>query len=454
MLSSHSSVARERLGPYSTSSSFASDRLRKTGMLVLALILVTTGSFIRERARDEQSGLDWLVILQIGLCLAEGAVGVLLMRRHSLGGFGARILTAYLLAVLISCFFSSYLAQVTGYWMLLAGTSLLCMGLVSSSLTEDSLRRVENLILVTLSFMLLKDALIDTFYFRPQVDRMEEMGIEMYRFGMGSTTANSMGLLAAVAFWMSFKTASERGGGIWRFFWRGVFATVVLLTRTRIALAALLGTVVVRWWFVHRQPRVFRRHAILVAVPCLAGSVVLLVAIAWLLGAPVIADAVDIVNRGEDSGTVMSVTGRTTVWPYAIKRILEGPISTVFGHGYGASKAVLNENNWSALFAAYHAHNTLLEVVLSTGLLGALPFVVLVAYSLTWLARFSWLVQAFSLGFTLRAITVVSAILSSTMTESELATKIGPIVIVYIFYVLSLDRRAAFLQASRLQSRN
>ena len=251
--------------PCSISSTVARDRLRRAGMLVLALILVTTGSYIRERVAEERSELDWLVMVQVGLSLAGAYLGTQLMRRHSPSGFGTTVLAVYLLAVVASAPFS-------------------------------------------------------------------------------------------------------------------------------------------------------------------------------------------LVNRGEDSDTMMSVTGRTDVWPYAVKRILEGPISTVFGHGYGASKSALNENNSNASFFAYHAHNTFLEVLLSTGVLGALPFLVLVVYSLTWLVRFSWLLESFSLGFALRAATVVSAILSSTMTESELAIKIAPILVVYLFYVLSLDRQPAFLRASQLQS--
>jgi len=453
VLSRRFSDAPAGLDPYSTSSTVSRDWPRRAGMLVLVLILVTTGSYIREKAADEYSEVDWLVIAQVGLSLAGGYLGTTLIRRSSMGGFGARVLAVYLLAVVASAPFSSYAMLVAGYWILLAGTSLLCLGLVSSSVTEDSLRDIETLILATLSFMLLKDTLIDAFYFQPQVERLEEQGIEMYRFGMGSSSSNSMGLLAAVAFWMSFKAPSERGAGsVLRLLWRGLFVAVVLLTRTRIALAALLWSSVLRWWFVHRQQRSSRPHTVLVAMPCIIVSFVLFLTIGWLWRVPLIAGGLDLVNRGEDSDTMMSVTGRTDVWPYALKRILDGPISIVFGHGYGASRSVLNENNSNASFFAYHAHNTFLEVLLSTGVLGALPFIVLVVYSLTWLVRFSWLLQSFSLGFALRAATVVSAILNSTMTESELAIKIGPALVIYLFYVLSLDRQPAFLRASQLRS--
>ena len=428
------------------SRTLATDRLRRAGMLVLALILVLTGSYVRTRSVEEATAADWLILVQLGLSMSGGCLGVLLLRRHPVVGFGAKALGAYVVAVIVSGLFSSYFVITFGYWILLTGTSLLCIGLISSSVTQDSLRDVEGLILATLSFMLLKDSLIDALYFRPQVEKMEEMGIEMYRFGMGSTSSNSMGLVAAIAFWMTFRMPSEHGGsGILKYFWRSLFAVVVVLTRARIALVAVVGTAAIRWWFVHWHSRGVRSHVLLVAVPCLAASAALLLAMTSLLGVPLATDALAFVNRGEDSETMMSVTGRTYIWPHAIDRILEGPVSTIFGHGYGTSKFVLNNNNPNASFFAYHAHNTFLEVTLSTGLLSAIPFVALLVYSLKWLFRFSRVLKAFSLGFALRATTVVSAILSSTLTESELATKLGPVLVVFLFYVLALDRHEAFL---------
>jgi O-antigen ligase len=147
----------------------------------------------------------------------------------------------------------------------------------------------------------------------------------------------------------------------------------------------------------------------------------------------------------------MTFTGRTDVWNYAIDRIFESFQSTLIGHGYGASKLVLNENNWRAGFYAYHAHNTLLEALLGTGLIGTIPFILLVAYSTTWLFRFTRLRASFSLEFVLRAIAVISIILGSTLTESDLVTKVGPVTIVFLFYVLALDRQNCFPRRAYVQ---
>jgi O-antigen ligase len=180
------------------------------------------------------------------------------------------------------------------------------------------------------------------------------------------------------------------------------------------------------------------------AIPCWAGSLVVLAVIAWTMGVQPVTAMVEFVNRREDAGTIMSVTGRTEVWSYAIQRIFDDLHSVVFGHGYGVSKFVLNENNWTASFFTYHAHNTLLEALLSTGLAGTVPLLLLLAYSLSWHVRFSRLRESFSLDFMLRAISVVTLILSSQFTESDLVNKIGPITIVFLFYGLALDRQAPF----------
>jgi hypothetical protein len=90
--------------------------------------------------------------------------------------------------------------------------------------------------------------------------------------------------------------------------------------------------------------------------------------------------------------------------------------------------------------------------VLATGLVGAVPFFVLLGYSLKWFAGFSKVRLAFSSGFALRAITVIAAVLSSTSTETDLANKVGPVLIVYLFYLLSLDHQAAFARARSVEA--
>jgi O-antigen ligase len=421
--------------PYRTSSSaVAGRRLRHTGMVILVLILVVTGSYIRTRPLEESDTLDWLVLVQLGTCMAGGFVGALLISRHSSFGSGARRLIFYLLAAIASSAFSSYLYQVVGYWFLLAGTSLLCIGLVSSSPTETSLRNLEKLILVTLSLILVKDTILDAFFLEPGDQ-------DAFRLGERAANANSFGLMAAVAFCMSLGASAENTSRRFVLYaFRGLFGLVILLTRSRVALIALIFGCLIRLWFSRRQSPELRSYVLLAAMPCCIASLLVLGAMSWTVELPGVTALVDFLNRGEDSAEVMSVTGRTEIWPYAIERISDGTASVIFGHGYGVSKETLNENNWRASFIAYHSHNTFLELMLAMGVLGTLSFLLLISYSLKWFTRFFELCRSHSSEFTLRAIAVMTAILSSTMTESDLATKIGPVMIVFMFYLLALDR--------------
>src|SRR5262245_35144140 len=97
------------------SSGITKDRARLAGMLVLALILVTTSSYMRTRTLDEADTLDWLVVLQLALSMVAGFLGILLMRRDSLLGYGAKVAVIYLIAIFASGLFSSYPALVFGY---------------------------------------------------------------------------------------------------------------------------------------------------------------------------------------------------------------------------------------------------------------------------------------------------------------------------------------------------
>jgi O-antigen ligase len=366
------------------------DRLRTIGATILVLILVLTGSYVRVRSVDESETVDWLIIAQLGLCLLGGAVGVLLMRKYAGAGTGAKLLIGYLTAVLLSVVVSPYIQLAAGYWMLLAGASLLCIGLVMSSPDEESLRRLEFMILGTLAFMLVKDSILDWFILEaPDTE-------DGYRLGESVTSANQVGMMAAIAFCMSFITPlEEKGGRFRRIVVKSLLLAIIVLTRSRVALFGAVLGMAARLWFRQRPSAESRSYLLLAGIPCWVGSLVLLAAITWTMGLQPVTGMVDFVNRNEDSATLMSVTGRTEIWSYAIQRVFDGAHSILLGHGYGVSKFVLNENNWAASFFAFHSHNTVLEALLSTGMIGLLPFLLWCGYSLKWVARFSQLREIF-----------------------------------------------------------
>ncbi len=264
------------------------DRLRITGMFILSVILVLTGSFVRARIGDDVDTADWLIFTQVGFCVLGGFVGLLLMKRCGAGGFGTRAFIAYMLGVIVSGAFSAYVRFVFGYWLLLAGTGLLLAGLVSSSPSPESLGRLEKLILLTLAAMLLKDTIIDVFlrdvFLQEVVLREDYAGEELHRLGTGMTSANSMAMSAALAFWMSFGRRSKGfAHASWHWLWRGLFIAVILLARSRVALIGILAGSILSPWFAWRPSPAMNSHTLRLAIPCFIGSIAIATALAWVM---------------------------------------------------------------------------------------------------------------------------------------------------------------------------
>src|SRR5262249_27373796 len=213
--------------------------------------------------------------------------------------------------------------------VLLAGTSMLCIGLISNTPDESSLERIEFVIFATMAVMVLKDAIFSVFFVEPV-----EFEDEVYRIGENTTSANALGVLAAMAFCMSFRSPTpSRGARYVRYAWRALFLAVMVLSRSRVALVGCLGGILVRLWLSSRRSTNPRTKLLIAAIPCWIGTVLLIGAIAWVLGVQPVVAMVDLVNRDEDSATLLSVTGRTEVWPYAVQRIFESLQAVMFGHG-------------------------------------------------------------------------------------------------------------------------
>lgn len=415
------------------------DGLSKLSIAVWVGVLILVGTYIRSRPGDTVPEADWLVIAQLLTCFFGGVLGILLMWKRTYFGFGTKVLLVYLVASAFSAVFSPYPKIVSGYWILLSGASLLTMGLVQQAQTQKGLSQIENVWLITLTVLLLKDTMTALLF--PEMQEIDSVSGPI-RLGMGVTHANKISLLAALAFWVSFKK-DEMKHPLLLWLPRLLFLLIIVLSRSRVSMVCFIVGGVVRSWFRHSsQPG--KSSNLRIATPCFVLVVIISGILALSLELPGVNTAFNSFNRGQDIDTIMSLTGRTEVWHYSIKRVFDDSYSLLFGHGYGVSRLVLNEGTRVPSFFAYHTHNGFIEVLLSTGLLGAVPFAVLVIYSIMWLTGFSQLRQRFSLEFALRAISVVSMVLISSITNPYVGTKINPIMIIYIFYLLALDKRRHF----------
>lgn len=414
------------------------DRLYKVSIAVWASILFLTGTYFRNRPRDILPEADWLVIAQLLTCCLGGFFGILLIRKHTNWGLGSKTLLVYFLAASLSIIGSPYPFTAIGYLVLLIGGGLLTIFLVQNAQTVKSLKQIENVWLIVVTAMLLKDTIISLVFF--PTEARQYGGV--FRVGMGVTHGVHLSILSAIAFWVSFRKEELKHPLLW-WLLRLFFLMIIALSRTRMAMACVVIGGISRYWFKHGF-QLRKGFCMRIVIPCFSLSALVFGILLLVFDVPEVVAIFDFLNRGQDSREIMSITGRTDVWTYAIKRVFDDPVSIFFGHGYHLSRYVLNEGHGKPPFSlAYvaHCHNTFLEFLFSMGFGGGITFVLMFICGIRWLTKYSEMCRDFSSDFALRAVSVVSMVLFSSITESTLATKISPIMIIYFFYLVALDRR-------------
>jgi O-antigen ligase len=104
-------------------------------------------------------------------------------------------------------------------------------------------------------------------------------------------------------------------------------------------------------------------------------AAVFLISIALLLVAAVLPFGQELllktISRSGDVGEVTSVTGRTEIW-YAVLKLAE--LQPLTGYGYASSVFVLPQHANDVGFTTSHAHNLILQLLLTTGWIGVILF--------------------------------------------------------------------------------
>ena len=114
--------------------------------------------------------------------------------------------------------------------------------------------------------------------------------------------------------------------------------------------------------------------------------------------------------------------------------------SPLIGHGYGISKVTLGESLYDEYHSS-HAHNEILESLVTTGLVGLIPLLMMMSYSLLWIIDHGRLRRVFSKDISIHALCLVVILIMSSFTESWITTRISPVQPLFFFYLLILDRR-------------
>jgi len=402
--------------------------LFKFAIFVWIVILFLSGTYIRHRPGDVEPEVDWLVLAQISVCLFGAVVGIALMHKTIHWGKGAKLLLLYLIVTGFSVAVSSYPTSVLGYWILLSGVGLLTMGLVKRSHTDKDLKLLENAWFVTISLILLKDMILAVQHLNMSMDS------ETTRLGMGVTHAVGMSFLAGLAFWISLRTRTKNHILLWIL--RLVFLFIIAASKTRIS---LIGFILAGLFFMVFAMRRYSFRWILVSCSFVSIFIICVLCLSFDLSWAI--STFGNLNRGQDITEITSLTGRTEIWPYVINKIFHGPIRFLFGHGYGISRLALNEGADAPPFYAYHCHNAFLEHFFGMGFFGLILFVLIVVYGIGWLIRFNKNIQYFQPDFIAHAGCVVIMFLVSFATEAQVGNKINPAMILYLFYILALDKK-------------
>jgi O-antigen ligase len=82
-------------------------------------------------------------------------------------------------------------------------------------------------------------------------------------------------------------------------------------------------------------------------------------------------EALKLISRSGNLEEVTSMTGRTDIWYAVLKLAEEQPIT---GHGYASSILVLPQHEREVGFLTSHAHNLVLQLLLTTGWVGVVLF--------------------------------------------------------------------------------
>jgi O-antigen ligase len=344
-------------------------------------------------------------------------------------GLSAKILLLYTLAAVVSAVNSPYRTIVVGYCILLAGAVSLMIGLVYSAKSAKQLERIERIWFVTVGLLITKDTLMSLLSaeMRPAGD--------VARLGMNIAHANALSMLAALVFWLSFKR--DRAGNRW-IMWplRTLLIYVIVAAISRVSITAFLAGGLL--YFVFRKEDSPKRLLIgLCCVVVFLGSFILSVSlhpsnrVAGYLA------------RGQEKSELYSFTGRNEIWQLALDKSAESPIT---GHGFGISRLVLDALPTNPYWEPSHCHNEVLEVFFSTGLLGVVPFAIMLILSLNWLRRSVRLSRVFSRNFTVHAICVVIMLLVSSMFETWIGGRLAPVQPIFFLYLLALDRQRDFVR--------
>ncbi len=330
------------------------------GALLLVAIVFINDANIRYSDLHTYS-LDGQIVMRLFVCAACGLYGL----AHFSRTHDTLLRFPGVWSVLFGAWATfTLLFAVQKLFAIAACLALWCMVFfIPAVLIQLGGRRTTVLVAVTLTVYMVVSWFL--YFAFPYLGRtpytMPDLSI-VYRMG-GLGHANSTGRLASLGIAMVLALGFARMAR-----WNrlvpliGFLAITLYATNSRTAILATAALAVVCVRYVPLKWSIAAGFLMLVA----AGGFLLVAS----SGSEELASAL---SRSGQSEELSSLTGRTEIWAWVLDRIEERPI---VGQGYGCARfamAVFNDLVEQDM-AGYHAHNTLLNLALTTGVVGAVLF--------------------------------------------------------------------------------
>jgi hypothetical protein len=326
----------------------------------VALVVFITDAAFRSREAGATAA-DWQSLLKFAVWLGAGLIGYFQMGplRHLLNSPSA----AWLLAFVVVCLLSSVYSLTPAY-SLGCGLALLSLYAFARALVRR-LSEADILwtLVVTLTAFLVIGWVI--YYESPTLGALRERtdegvvlrmsGIAGHPNGLGTLSAIQLG--AIFLLWYAHRCRIAIAFPL-----AAVGLISLIASDSRTAMFELLlacAAVLLRRW------------------PLVLVGTLLATALISFAGSFHMEGLLTQVSRSGEAEEVLNLTGRLEIWDFVLRKILESPI---IGWGYSSAKLLLSLHPFEYGLLVESTHNILLEVLLSVGLIGALPVMALLVH--------------------------------------------------------------------------
>ena len=329
--------------------------------LLLFVLLVIPSYDFRPNA-DETFGLDWQLLMRLAICFACGLYGLVYWRSSysfvlNFPGAWAFLFCGWALATVPIAISPSYAAT--------ACIVLLCVALFVPALLAQ-LEKQQILITIFVSSLAFIVMAWSLYYLVPSIGRSAyEAGGEIeYRVGGDAQQLGFQGVWLIAATLALVDCRFMR----WKQSLLPILIGLVTIASAQSRTSFLAAFGIIGLAVLMKAPR--ERVLKLALAGAVSGTVLVFVFACGLVSVR----GKDVLTLASRSGTqeeIYNVTGRTEFWPFVLKQIGESPL---WGYGYGCSRQALYEYNGNSyqMGELHHAHNTFLNVMLTTGIVGTL----------------------------------------------------------------------------------